>query len=116
MMSRMTFLRARPSWTWQLWSIKVAPNGRPPVKSPMMDGATCWSGRTREGQKWSVRLSDARTVLQALPQEAFDCVITSPPYYSLRDYGIQNQIGLEETVPQYVSSVASTMDEVYRVL
>ena len=61
-------------------------------------------------------MGDAKTVLQLLPDKAYDCVITSPPYYSLRDYGTKNQIGLEETVPQYVGNVASVMDEVYRLL
>jgi DNA modification methylase len=43
-------------------------------------------------------------------------VITSPPYYWLRDYGVDGQIGLEETVDQYVSAIAGVMDQVYRVL
>ena len=43
-------------------------------------------------------------------------MVTSPPYYSLRDYGMKGQIGLEETVPQYIGNIASVMDELYRVL
>ena len=81
-----------------------------------MDKRDCWSGATAKGYHWCIRLGDARTVLQSLPDGAFNGVVTSPPYYSLRDYGIKGQIGLEETVPQYVDNVASVMDEVYRVL
>ena len=77
---------------------------------------TAWAGRTLHGSKWQVLLGDARTVLSALPQKKFNCVVTSPPYYNLRDYGVEGQIGLEETVGQYVNSLADVMDEVHRVL
>ena len=41
---------------------------------------------------------NALTVLQALPTESVRCVITSPPYWGLRDYGIKGQIGLEPSL------------------
>jgi len=59
---------------------------------------------------------DARTVLQQLPEKRFDCAITSPPYYSLRDYGVAGQTGKEETVTEYVEAVCLAMDEVRRLL
>lgn len=77
---------------------------------------TAWTGRTLLGSKWQVLLGDARTVLSGLPHKQFNCVVTSPPYYNLRDYGVEGQIGLEETVGQYVKSLADVMDEVHRVL
>lgn len=61
-------------------------------------------------------LGDAKAVLQQLKDESVNCAISSPPYYNLRDYGVQQQIGLEETVPQYVGAIAGVMDEVYRIL
>lgn len=55
-------------------------------------------------------------VLRGLPSGHYNCVVTSPPYYWLRDYGVRGQIGHEESVSGYVNALASVMDEVYRVL
>lgn len=71
---------------------------------------------TKRGIKWTVYTGDALEVLRLLPDEIFDCVITSPPYYWLRDYGVEGQIGKEETVGAYVIRVADVMDQVQRVL
>jgi len=76
----------------------------------------CWSGTAKNQKSWCVHLGDAKATLQQLPEESFNCVVTSPPYYNLRDYGVAEQIGLEDTVPQYVGAIAGTMDAVYRVL
>ena len=59
---------------------------------------------------------DALTVLRRLPSEFARCVVTSPPYWSLRDYNIKGQIGLEETLPQYINRLLSIFSEVKRVL
>ena len=75
-----------------------------------------WSGRTSVGTEWRVCLGDASAALSPLPKETFDCVVTSPPYYWLRDYGVENQIGQEQTVDGYVSALCAIMEEVYRVL
>jgi len=40
---------------------------------------------------------DCRDVLRTLPDESVHCVVTSPPYFGLRDYGVAGQIGLEPT-------------------
>ena len=42
-------------------------------------------------------LGDALTVLKDWPDESVQCVITSPPYWGLRDYGVAGQLGLEKT-------------------
>lgn len=76
----------------------------------------CWSGQTSQGVSWAVHLGDANTVLADLPRNSYQCVVTSPPYYWLRDYGVNGQMGLEETVTQYVESLANTMDRVKDVL
>ena len=76
----------------------------------------CTSGSTTTGTGWSVYQGGAAEVLRELEKESVSCVITSPPYYWLRDYGVDDQIGREETVAEYVDSIASVMDEVYRVL
>ena len=41
---------------------------------------------------------DALTVLKILPDNSVNCCVTSPPYYALRDYGVDGQIGREETL------------------
>jgi len=54
--------------------------------------------------------------LRELPTASVDCVVTSPPYYALRDYDVQGQIGLEANVDAWVDRLARVFDEVARVL
>ncbi|BBX63230.1 methyltransferase [Mycobacterium saskatchewanense] len=61
-------------------------------------------------------IGDALTKLSALPDASVDCVITSPPYYSLRDYGAAGQIGLERHVDHWVENLAAISRQVARVL
>jgi DNA modification methylase len=59
---------------------------------------------------------DAFTVLKNLPDNFIQTCITSPPYYGLRDYGIEGQIGLEETPEAYIAKLVQVFREVRRVL
>ena len=59
---------------------------------------------------------DVLKVLRKLPNECVDCVITSPPYYGLRDYGVNGQIGIEKTPEEYVSKMVDVFREVKRIL
>lgn len=59
---------------------------------------------------------DSLAVLRTLPSESVQCCITSPPYYGLRDYGVEGQIGLEETPEAYVEKLVQVFREVRRVL
>jgi DNA modification methylase len=59
---------------------------------------------------------DALEVLKTFPDGCVNCCITSPPYYRLRDYGIDGQIGMESTPTEYVSKLISIFYEVKRVL
>lgn len=52
--------------------------------------------------------------LKSLPDNSIDCVVTSPPYYGLRDYGITGQIGLEETPNDYIARLVEVFNEVLR--
>lgn len=54
--------------------------------------------------------------LRQLPNECVNCCITSPPYYGLRDYGMAEQIGLEETPDAYIARLVEIFSEVRRVL
>lgn len=59
---------------------------------------------------------DALRVLQRMPDESVQSVVTSPPYWGLRDYGYKEQIGLEETMWQYLNRLTAIFSEVRRVL
>ena len=59
---------------------------------------------------------DSLQVLQTLPDNCMDCCVTSPPYYALRDYGTDGQIGREATPEEYVSRITAVFHEVKRVL
>jgi hypothetical protein len=59
---------------------------------------------------------DCRDVLRQLPKESVHCVVTSPPYWGLRDYGVDGQIGLEATFAEYIEEIVDVFREVRRVL
>lgn len=59
---------------------------------------------------------DALQVIQMLPEESIDCVVTSPPYFRLRDYGVDGQLGLEATVNTWVVELRAVVNALKRVL
>lgn len=59
---------------------------------------------------------DTYDILKTFPSECVDMVITSPPYYALRDYGVEGQLGLEPTFQEYITKLCDIFDEVKRVL
>ncbi len=59
---------------------------------------------------------DALTVLRCIPSGSVRCVVTSPPYWGLRDYGIKDQIGLEQSMQQFFHKLIAVFSEVRRVL
>lgn len=59
---------------------------------------------------------DCLTGLKELPDCSIDCCVTSPPYFGLRDYGHEDQAGLEETPELYVENMVAVFNEVRRVL
>lgn len=61
-------------------------------------------------------LGDAETVLKGLPDNCIDCCVTSIPYFNLRDYENEHQIGLEDTPEQYIERIVKVFVEVKRVL
>ncbi len=86
------------------------------VTAKIESNQTIYRSETTTGIAWNVYQGDSQTVLQELPTESFNCCVTSPPYYWLRDYGVNDQLGQEETVQEYVETIADVMDEVYRTL
>ena len=66
--------------------------------------------------KAQIILGDVRTSLQRIDEKSVQTCITSPPYWGLRDYGEDNQIGLEQTPDEYVAQMVAVFREVWRVL
>lgn len=64
----------------------------------------------------TILVGDALSRLQELEAGSIDCVITSPPYFRLRDYQHQGQLGLEDAVQDWVNNLLSVTDEMARVL
>jgi DNA modification methylase len=59
---------------------------------------------------------DCRDVLRTMPDESVHCVVTSPPYFGLRDYGVAGQIGLEPTPAAFIDEMVAVFAEVRRAL
>ena len=75
-----------------------------------------WEGLTSTGAKWEIYNGDSAQIIKDLPSGSIDCAITSPPYFWLRDYGVDGQIGLEDSVQEYVDAIADVMDTVKEAL
>jgi len=65
---------------------------------------------------YEVLLGDCIESMKKLPAESVDMCVTSPPYYGLRNYGDDNQIGLEATLGEYISNMVAVFEQVRRVL
>ena len=63
-----------------------------------------------------ILVGDVRQMLAYLPDRVVQCCVTSPPYYGLRDYGVDGQIGLEQSPAEYVAQMVAVFAEVRRVL
>jgi site-specific DNA-methyltransferase (cytosine-N4-specific) len=73
-------------------------------------------GTYHEGKGVRLLVGDARAVMATMPNNSVDCVVTSPPYYGLRNYGQPGQYGLEPTPQDYVDTLQAVFAEVRRVL
>lgn len=65
---------------------------------------------------WQIIHADVIEGLRQLPADSVNCCITSPPYWGLRNYDTDGQIGLERTWPEYVAKMVEVFREVRRVL
>jgi len=59
---------------------------------------------------------DCLEIMKEIDNESINSVITSPPYWALRDYGVEGQLGLEPTFEEYINKLCNIFDEVKRVL
>jgi site-specific DNA-methyltransferase (adenine-specific) len=73
-------------------------------------------GHRHSSKRNRILVGDVREKLQALPAESIDTVITSPPYFRLRNYGSQKQIGLEVHVDEWVEELRTVFLGLHRVL
>lgn len=71
---------------------------------------------TADSKIAGIMLGDSSTMLKQLPDEIFNVAVTSPPYYWVRDYGYDDQIGHEESVEAYIDALMRVFDEVKRTL
>jgi len=59
---------------------------------------------------------DCIEMMRTMDAESVDCVVTSPPYWGLRDYGVEGQIGLEPTLGEHLEKMVEVFAEIWRVL
>jgi site-specific DNA-methyltransferase (cytosine-N4-specific) len=69
-----------------------------------------------EKKSYRIIVGDALRVLEDIPEQTFRCCVTSPPYWGLRDYNIDGQIGAEMDVNDYVTHLTNVFREVRRTL
>lgn len=63
-----------------------------------------------------ILVGDCRDMMRTLPDQSVHCCVTSPPYFGLRDYGVDGQLGLEPTPDEFVEAMVEVFREVWRVL
>jgi DNA modification methylase len=63
-----------------------------------------------------IREGDCRDVLKTLPSSSVNCIVTSPPYFGLRDYGVDRQMGLEPSPDEFAAALVGVLHEARRVL
>ncbi|WP_328313138.1 site-specific DNA-methyltransferase [Streptomyces sp. NBC_00442] len=69
-----------------------------------------------QDEQVTLLLGDALAVLRTLADRSVDCIVTSPPYYGLRNYGTPGQYGLEPTPEEYIDTLRAVFTEARRVL
>jgi len=70
----------------------------------------------QSGRNWDLLIGDCRDMLATLTEQSVQTCITSPPYWGLRDYGVDGQIGLEETPDDFLAGMVDVFAAVWRVL
>ncbi len=82
----------------------------------VQEGRTAIAEVLQNKHPWHIETGNSLTLLKAMPENSIHCVVTSPPYWSLRDYGVEDQAGLEETPEEYIEKMVEVFREVRRVL
>jgi DNA modification methylase len=86
------------------------------MNQPFVNGQSPWPLRCGDKHPVQIVLGDSRDKLKEIPDETFHTCVTSPPYWGMRDYGHEGQIGAEEKLPEYIDNLVACFREVRRVL
>ena len=86
------------------------------MKNQYVNGSNPWPIRCSEREPVQIISGDVRDKLRDIPDNTFHTCITSPPYWGMRDYGHENQIGAEDSLHEYVKNLVSCFRDVRRVL
>lgn len=86
------------------------------MKTQYVNGSNPWPIRCSEREPVQIISGDVREKLSDIPDNIFHTCITSPPYWGMRDYGHENQIGAEDSLPEYVNNLVSCFRDVRRVM
>lgn len=84
--------------------------------SPASDVVVSETVITKNEQTCRVLIGDCIESMRLMQDQSVHCCVTSPPYYGLRDYGVDGQIGLEQTPEQFIQKLVEVFREVKRVL
>lgn len=99
--------------------VAIPMTGRP-VKSQSLADLSHWAQLKKKaslkGDRYSLFAGDATKALRKLPDASINTCLTSPPYWSVRDYEADEQIGLEDSVDDYVKRIVAVFREVRRTL
>jgi len=88
----------------------------PAAVARQLGTVTRHADKAPSGKSWELLQGDCRVGLSLLPEASVNCVVTSPPYYWQRDYGVEGQIGHEPTIDGYVQALVECFRHVWRVL
>lgn len=86
------------------------------IKFPKHGSVDCVSAWPTSDQPIVVFGGDTREIIQKIPDDSVQCVVTSPPYWGVRDYGVPGQIGAETDLFEYIDTLVAVFREVRRVL
>lgn len=86
------------------------------MNAPYVNGSSVWPLRCSESEPVQIVSGDVREKLASLPDETVHCCVTSPPYWGMRDYGHDGQIGAEYSIDEYIANLVVCFREVRRVL
>lgn len=73
-------------------------------------------GKGPTGTSWQLYCGDSRKLLSDLPESSVNCVVTSPPYFWQRDYGVDGQLGMEPSIDGFVSNIRDVFSGIKHVL
>ena len=93
-----------------VWSTRIGRGRALSESTRSMEGPNVVASGKRGGRSWTLIQGDCREQAALLEPNSIDCVVTSPPYYWQRDYDVDGQIGMEESIQGFVDNVVGAME------